>query len=456
VKAAQRAIPKIHAKRDDEAALQRAANTGNDLARAYAATLLLAKSGKVPVVADIRLGTENVPYVSRGKTKPFFLAGVQHHEDRALRLLSVASWARKRGMNFYSADRGIICTGKRQAPPADFIAQEAALLGLSKQEDVFTCGHAGDGIRIQWSGLAVIFRRCGSCAQDGSTLQALLRHIAGPKPSRHFDARADLLPLEARAGTLPHIDPRVPEAIMLAYQSGSLPDHLFLEAARAARVDALRQSGAHYVAGNVSFGDDVNAFVHALGASPDEDRAIRAALDAHQGAVVLDRPTVARAVGELWPQHGLRMLTAVSDDATAAKFHKEKPAADEAVELVRKAARTGSGRVAGLPTYGALPPAAAAADAIARAFRGQGREAAVRLAQEKANLPKAKGVSLAMLTALQAAQGQDWRFSHSDQDVAQSIAIHIGDLLRGSAERYHEALVATSHACGETADVVPR
>jgi len=42
IKSAQRALPKVHAARDDEAKLNRMARQGNQLARAYAATLLIA------------------------------------------------------------------------------------------------------------------------------------------------------------------------------------------------------------------------------------------------------------------------------------------------------------------------------------------------------------------------------------------------------------------------------
>lgn len=459
VKAAQRAIPRIHAQREDEKALTRAANGGNELARAYAATLLLAREGKIPYVADIKLGGEIIPYVVRGSAKPFFLAGLQHYDDRATRLLAVASWARKRRMHFYSADRGIVCTGKRAAPPADFIAEEAQLLGLAAAGDArFTCGHTGEGVRVRWRAAQVVFERCLACASGVSTLSALLRHIAAPKPATQFEVEAILPPLEARAGVLPPIEVRVPEEPLTAYLAGRLPDTAFVDAARAARVAALKAGGAHFVAGDVSYGDDVDAFLRALGAGPDEERALRAAIAAHAGPVVLDRPTLARAVAELWPQHGLRMLEAASDAGTAARLHREKPNADEALDLLRKAAREGAGRaaLAGLPDYPTLPPAAAAADAIARAFRGQGREAAVRVAQERANVAKAKGASLAMLIALQAHRGQEWRFSSSDQDVARSLAPHVEALLQGPPTGYHDALVAASRSAGETADIRAR
>lgn len=452
VKAAQRALRKVHAARDDEKALARYASRGNELARAYAATLLLAKSEKIPIVADLRLPGENVPYVIRGKAKPFFLAGVQHHDDRALRLLSVAPWARKRGLHFYSADRGIVCTGAKPAPPADFLAEEAALVGLQGAGSRYACGHGGDIVSLRWHGADVTFERCASCGAEGSLLADVRRHVAVPSVEKQIAFDVRLAPLQGASA--PH-DAPLPDEIRKAYYAGKLSDKLLFEAARTARIASLRSGGATFVAGEVNYGSDVDAFLRALNAGADEEKALRAALAAHTSPVVLDRPTLARAVAELWPQHGRRMLEAVSDAAAADKLYREKPQADEAVELIRRAAREGTGRaaLAALPTYASLPPAAAAADAIARAFRSQGREAAVRLAQERANVAKAKGVTLAMLRALAAQRGQEWRFTASDADVAAALAPHVETLLRGPHESYHDALVAASQGAGETADV---
>ncbi|HVM44449.1 MAG TPA: hypothetical protein VM582_00835, partial [Candidatus Thermoplasmatota archaeon] len=395
VKAAQRAIPRVHAARDDEKALARYANRGNELARAYAATLLVAKAEKITIVADLRLPGEKVPYVTRGKAKAFFLAGLQHHDDRARRLLSVAPWARKRGLHFYSAERGIVCTGGRPAPPADFIEEEAALVGLRKERGVYTCGHEGDDlVSLRWIGSDAVFERCESCAgAEGSLLADVRRHVAVPRVERQIAFEARLRPLQGAEGD---VQAPLPDALRKAYYAGKLTDRKLLEAARKERVGALRAGAPRFVAGDTSY-PDAESFLRALDPTPADERALRAALAAHGGSVVLDRPTLARAVAELWPTQGMRMLEAVSDEEIAHRLHKERPQPDEAVELVRRAAREGSGRaaLAALPSYGALPPAASAADAIARAFRGQGREAAVRVAQERANIAKAKGVALA-------------------------------------------------------------
>src|SRR5581483_2097992 len=340
VKAAQRAIPRIHAARDDEAKLLAFAKRGNDLARAYAATLLVAKGEKIPYVAELRVPTGSAPYVVRGKAKPFFLAGLQNHHDRALRLLALMPWVKKRGLHVFSADRGLVCTGRRAAPPQDFVEEEMDELGLAERgQGAWSCGHdEADALVLRWRDAGVEAARCEACAGDESTLERLLRHMAGPKLLAGFEVSARLRPLE---GAPVEAAADVPEESSKAYLTGAMHDAALLEAARAARVAALKALPRRlYVAGPRSFGEDADALLAALSPTPAEARALRAALAAHEGPVVLDKPTVARALAELWPQHGLAMLEAAAQSAEVARdLHKANAGPDEAAELVRRAGR---------------------------------------------------------------------------------------------------------------------
>ncbi len=458
VKAAQRAIPRIHAARDDEAKLLAFAKRGNDLARAYAATLLVAKGEKIPYVAELRVPTGSAPYVVRGKAKPFFLAGLQNHHDRALRLLALMPWVKKRGLHVFSADRGLVCTGRRAAPPQDFVEEEMDELGLAERgQGAWSCGHdEADALVLRWRDAGVEAARCEACAGDESTLERLLRHMAGPKLLAGFEVSARLRPLE---GAPVEAAADVPEESSKAYLTGAMHDAALLEAARAARVAALKALPRRlYVAGPRSFGEDADALLAALSPTPAEARALRAALAAHEGPVVLDKPTVARALAELWPQHGLAMLEAAAQSAEVARdLHKANAGPDEAAELVRRAGREGASRagLASLPSYQNLPPAAAAADALARAFRAEGHEAAVRAALERASAGRQKGVCLAFLQALGGLKGHEWRFSQTERDVAASVAPAVEGLLRGEPGSYHDALREASLRAGETAEFQP-
>lgn len=454
VASARKGIAKVFAARDDGAKLQKLARSGNELARAYASALLLASDGKVPYVAELKLPGMTASYVLRGAVKPFYAAGVLNYDDRQLRLLAVSKWVKKRKLHFYSADRGIVCTGKRDAPPRDFVEEEAALLGLEEAEpNRFTCGHKGDRLVIRWRSANATFERCRQCFDDLPTLVAIAQHTAVPEALSKFDVEAVLTPLSgAGAATTTSI----PASEIAAYKAGQRTDGMLLDAARSARTEGLRSgTGRVFIAGDKSFGDDANAFIATLNATRAEEVALRAALKTREKPVVLDKPTTARALAELWPEHGLAMLEAVAGDAAVAqRIHKERIGPDEATELVRRADREGAhGRMTStLPTYAKLPTNAATADAIARAFRSHGKADAARAATERAASGKGKGVALAFLNALGVGKGQEWRFTQQDAETAAALAPAVNRLLNGAPEAYHEALREASLLTGETAD----
>lgn len=461
VAAARRGIRRAYAARDDEAKLAGMARRGNHLARAYAATLLVALSDKVPYVAEVRLAGISAPYVTRGKAKPFFLAGLQNHHDRQLRLLGVMPWVKSRRIHVYSADRGLVCTGRRDAPPRDFVEEEMALLSLRGAGDRFTCGHDGeDALVLRWRSAGVTIERCAKCFEETPTLGLLLRHVATPDAVAAFDVGARLKPLRPVVGEPVDAPADVDAATRAAYAAGQASDAQVLDAARVGRSAALRaRPGLLLVAGDASYGADVGAFLAALAPSTAEERALRAALEGRAAPLVLDKASVARALGELWPDHAREMLLAAAggDAHVVDRLLKDRATSEEAAELVRRAGREGTERsvLAALPGYGPLPPAAAAADAIARAYRTGGQEAAVRVALDRA-AGRTKGIALAFLTQLGAAKGQEWRFSPTDSDVAASVAPAIPKLLRGEAAGYHEALREASARAGETAAFEPR
>lgn len=461
VVAARRAIPKIHAARDDEKKLASYAARGNEYAKAYAATLLVAKAEKLPYVAELRLPGGNVPYVIRGKAKPFFLAGLQNHHDRAHRLLAVAPWVRKRGIHVFSADRGLVCTGKDPTPPADFVEEEMEELDLTeKAHGVYACEHGGagperDALVILWKTAGVRLERCSRCTAEGSTLATLFRHMAGKRLRDGFEVAAALEPLRAAAGA--HVEePSVVSAKVLeAYLQLRASDAVFLEASRAARVGALRARKTRlFVAFPHSYGEDADAFLAALDPSPHEETALRAALAQRQEPVVIERASSARAIHELWAQHGLAMLETLTKDPEAAKrLHKEKVTVEEAADLVRRAGREGSAKAAtaGLPAYRGLSGATGFTDAVARTFRASGKQAATRLALERGDV-RAPGLLLALLQELGAAKGQEWRFGPGEAEAAAALAPIARTLLHEDASRYHDALAELARRLGEPSD----
>ncbi|MHB8606448.1 MAG: hypothetical protein ACYDCK_14480 [Thermoplasmatota archaeon] len=464
-KAGERAVRKVHAKRADEKALARASKGGNLFARAYAATLLIGRAEKLPVVASLRLpGNIVVSYGQRGKAKPLHLAGLQHFDDRALRLLLVADAVRKRDLHVWSTDDGLVCTGKRSAPPGAFLREEMDIIDATEDSaGAWSCAHKsapGDRLVLTWPAADARLTLCSACAADENTLRKLLLHFATRDPTNALVPSVRLAPFERLAGAGEPLDPHFApdDADMKAYRDGAISDREFLARARGAALAALRRmTERRYVAESRDFGDDATAFVDALKPTPAERRALLAALATADGPVVVERASVARTLAEIWKRAGRDALLAAAKEnaAVADALYREDAAPETLPALIARAASEGEHAAvsAALPRYARLPPAASVADAIARAFRALGRDEAARVALTKTQEGRERGVALAFLRALGRADGNDWRFGPIDREVADALAADARRLLECDADAYHDALVELARRAGATEEI---
>ena len=93
---------------NDSEKLQLMATRGDQIVRAYAATISLAAAGKIPFLASAKLPLGEVSYAVRGKVDKEKLMGVQHFDDPDLRLLAYWDIARKRDLHIYSTDKRLV------------------------------------------------------------------------------------------------------------------------------------------------------------------------------------------------------------------------------------------------------------------------------------------------------------------------------------------------------------
>ncbi|HVL48759.1 MAG TPA: hypothetical protein VM889_09395 [Candidatus Thermoplasmatota archaeon] len=462
IKAAEKAVRRIHAHREDAAKLQKAARReGNRIARGYAATLLVASETKLAYLANLKLPTGTVvSYALRGKATPHVLAGLQHHTDRELRLLSVFPYVKRRGLHVYSLEDGLVCTGAKPRPPAAFVDEKLDALGARRDAAnpaLARCPHAAAGDRdlvvLTWKSAGVAIELCEDCLDDeGNSLAEVYVHVSMPSPWKDWRAEVRLAPLAkagARAGDAAPAA-STPRDVEERYLKLGLNDAAFLADARSRLAATLEAgSGLRIVAGRTDYGRDVDALATALDATPLERHALAAALDDHtKPVVVLDRPSVARVLEAVWPERGRAALAAIGGEE-AAKLHRAESTAAEIPDVLRRAdALAGRARVeAALPRYAALPPLPAFADKAARLYRAKGRDDLLRfLAGDRP--AKERAVALAFLKALGAAQTQAWRFSGLDEDGANFVLEPARDLLEGPPENYHRALAELSRRAG--------
>ena len=118
---ARRNLGLIAKQGDDKRRLMALSSRGDELEKAFAATLLLGLEGKAPVMAPFKTPHGTTTWIKRGKAKREMLVGVQHYDDPYWRIFAIADVVRKNRINVYSTAKGLICTGEDPAPPNDFV-----------------------------------------------------------------------------------------------------------------------------------------------------------------------------------------------------------------------------------------------------------------------------------------------------------------------------------------------
>jgi hypothetical protein len=440
--------------REDEDRLAKLARRGHPIARAFAATLFVGLYDPENVVMqNVKTPLGTVAIASRGGAKGNHLLGLQHLEDRRLRLFLVVDLVRRKRLTFYAMPAGgLACAGKEGKPPPEFVQAEAQELGLLKDPEGWGCPHAvqaGERVVLKWKPAGLSLRRCGACA-EGNMLHRIVERIAARNVTEAFDVRVELEPLRGPgAAALPASTPTEPAALE-RYRKGELDDRGLLAAQRAARLVQLRAlPGPLFVNDLQAFGSDAGAFIASLKPTPLEAAALRGALEGYAKPVVAERGTPAKVLAELWPERGLAALEAVAGSAEVAReVHAKHDLGAKGVgPALQQAQQRGSRQAtdAALPTYRDLPPGPKLADAVARAHRAHGRQAALA-ALEQGEAPALKGLAHAFELALGAPRA--WKYAPLDVELAQQLRPHAERLLAAPPAEYHGALAALARAMG--------
>lgn len=458
----QRSIGKVWAVRDQEKWLSWRTRWGHPIARAYAATLLVARGSEDQIILlQVKTPIGTYPVAVRGKARRDLLVGVQYFDDRQARLFLVRDLVKK-GLSFYSMpDGGIACGGAEAKPPPEFVAAEAQSLGLVKDPEGWGCTHAihaEERLTLHWRAASAKLRKCAACAREGNMLHTIVQHVAAKGVLEGIEVRVDLPPMPQKGDAPVDLPREVPldPAALERYRKGELGDAGLLQAQRAARIAHLRTlPGPLYVSNGIAYGSDAEAFIAALGPKPLEATALRGALAGHAKPVVVEGGTPAKVLGELWAERGVAALEAVAGSAEVARsIHAAHDVASKGVGPALQQAQARGLREAtdsALPQYRDLPPAARLADAVARAHRAHGKKAALDVLGQSQD-PKLKGLVHAFELALDAGQAT-WKYSPTEQGLAETLRPRAAQLLAAEPGAYDGALRALARAAGASDDL---
>lgn len=465
---------------DDEKALGKFAKKGDQLSRAYAATLLLAVTGKAPYLAVGRYPFGDVAYAHRGSAKREVMIGIQHFDDPKWRMFSVNEVALKNKVNIFATKDGLVCRGHLKDPPDGFLKEVLRHIkryNFKRDGKVLACTHlssqaVSEGkpqkdpyLKISWVDSSFTFGICRRCASDKECLFGSIgKMVATPRPKDllNVDIVYNLKHFKKGAGnetSEPLPAPKISSEDLHLYTSGGMSDKLLVEATLEKHRESLRESDDKiYVLDDVYFGDDVAGFISALNPTPEERLALEAVLPEVEGAVVSEKATPGRILTQYWEEHGKTALLAMVDDEQLAEeiyesvdVKKTAPSnilQDARLRLKRK------GVISMLPTYEHLPTLAKFADDVARTYRIAGKDETLREVEKYGGGDtKIKSTAYAFLLNLGKAEGSGWRFTDVEKDFAVFLKDFTEELLQADPKGYDDALRRLLTASGSTEQI---
>jgi hypothetical protein len=469
----RRQVARVQDLADDEKKLTKLAKTGDQLARAYAATLLLTHSEKAPYLAVFRTPYGEIAYAMRGKVKKEKLIGVQHYDKPKWKLLAVMDIARKKGLHIFSTKKGMVCMGREAKPPDYFVKEMIAALkyDLKKEGKIFSCEHLSskdvkeknasthDYILMKWKSPDISIAVCGKCTSKKSNILAsITQNMAVPKPEDDFDLDV-VVNLKCKVdcescNIKKHID--VEEEIQKEYQNGTISDFELIRKHQENFEDFLRKGEKKvYVIDEYCYGDDISAFINALNPTEEEREGLKVILERVQTPVVVSKATPNKVLNMFWEDHGKEVIKAiVRDEKTAKKlFRKSDTSKSSPSQVLREASILTKERdiISALPQYQSLPPIAKFADDIARTYMTSGKEDALRAIEHyKGGDTRIKSVAYAFLLALKQGASKKWQYTKTEIDFAQFLKEPAHKLLNSKPNEYHNRLQNLLSATGST------
>jgi hypothetical protein len=449
----ERKLEKMLRYKDDPEALIRLATRGDQLLRAYAATISLSASGKLPYLTSTELPVGVVSFAMRGKVDKEKLIGLQHFDDPDLRLLAYWDLARSKKMHIYSTEKGLFCALSAPHAPQEYV--EEALSNLPYHLEGGSCGHdERPAVRLRWNSANREIRICAVCAADANTAHHLMARVAAPDPFDDLTVSVE----HSYSGEAPECQgefPTPPELVR-SYLEGEMDDAGLIAAHIKAKGEWMRSRGQVYVLGQECFGKDGESFLQTLKGSEMERTALQAVI-AEGAPIVSDQNQAGKVISELWDAHGRSMLVAVADQGIADKVlgMKELTPGQMLAEARRSVLE---GQVlASLPRYATLGPVGQLADSLARAYKVEGVPSMIRLVDRTEKEHLLRAVCFAFLEAVDEGRSRRWQYSQEEMDYGLHLSASAKAMLDSSGEPYHQALsdLLGDCGCGEEAVRAP-
>ncbi len=450
--------------KDNEKKLAALTKWGDQLSRVFATSLQMALREEVPRLMSIDLGGKDVSIVYNKKARKEILVGVQYFDDPDLRLLAFGRIAKLKRLHLYSMRDGFVCTGKEDKPPSKYVAEvlAAAKCSLTKKGECHICVHCEkEGVpylKITWITPKVEVMLCQSCAKNENTYINLTKRFLSFDPKTSF--RVEVYPnfkCECEDGSALNEMTIPPREALARYLEGGMDDIEFIdEHMEHVSENVPASAGMILALGNKCYGDDTEAFLNALNPSKIERQALEYLLEDLDESIVVESATPNKILMMYWDIYGVDILESIVGDPDIAEnvFEKGQWKKDTPAKVLKTAmSKAKKDQIeSALPKYRDLPPVAAFADRIVRAYKAKGKKSALMEINKAQSSPdtKIKSVRYAFLLAFSAATGKEWQFSKEETDFGVFLKDYSEKLMEAEGDDYHDSLQELLKASGST------
>ncbi len=453
-------MEKVAQYKDDAETLQDLATRGDQLVRAYAATISLAASGKIPFLSSKKTPEGgDVSFAVRGKVDAEYLIGVQHFDDPDLRLLAYFQDAQQSDLHIYSSPEGLYCSSDGAQAPLDYSKEMLATAPYELKADN-SCGHpeAVIGLMIDWRSAKINIFICQECADEVNLLHHLLSRIAAREPWDDFDIDVRYSPrCVADCGACRMKEKfTMSKGLKESYDKGQVSDVMLLSRYTQEREAHLQKSGGElYISGDECFGHNKEAFLARLKGNEAELIALSGVVRNKPMPIISVNDQAGRIIADLWPQYKEELLAQVASPDIV-KSILASPGNLTPPQLVFEARRQELSRsiISRLPDYALKGPIGMMADDLARSFKTEGKSAMVRmLDRNRPRETRSKAVAYGFLVAVGEAESHNWQYTKEEIDFGRYLGDFVQTLLGAEGNDYDQALHNLLTACGANEDL---
>ena len=468
---------------DDKDLLEKFTKKGDKLARAYAATLLLAVKGEVKYFATYKTPFSDVTYTYREGIDREKLIGVQYYDDPVLRMFGIFDIIKKKKLYVYSLNDRMICTGKDPNPPKEFINQMVNSLKTNVkpaqvgETSVYICPHldakkVNDGsplknpyLKIGWVSPDVVFGICERCARHNreNTYSKLITRIAARDVHKDFEIEVISKPtVKTKCSSCSELE-EIPLSVDLneKYMNDAINDRDLIEEHLHDFRNLMINSGKkHFILDHVCYGTDMTGFIDKLEPEEIEREALQVVLKKVPTAVIASKATPNKVLLMYWNEFGRDALFAVTGEMDFARrmFKKHDVNKTSPSQILKESSFTHKQMniIKALPVYDRLPAVAKFADEMARTYMTKGPEDTVRAIEHyRSTDTRIKTIAFAFLLALEKGTSKEWQYTKTEKEFAEHLKNPTIRLLNADADSYHKALQDLLRATGSTEDIKP-